>query len=127
MEAKLATETGVSHPNRRWQELGLAYLEVYILPYLLKARTEEPEKQSLLANGSKTIFISRQQLGKHVPAATDTHTAIKILLEVFAGQHWVRGFESHSRRGCLIFVYSVFLRRADSSSKESYRFFNMRN
>jgi hypothetical protein len=28
--------------------------------YLLKARTVEPEKQTLLANGSKTTFVSRQ-------------------------------------------------------------------
>jgi hypothetical protein len=59
----------------------LAYLEVYIVPYLLKARIVEPEKQPLLANGSETTFVSMQQLGKHVPAATDTHTTIKILLE----------------------------------------------
>jgi hypothetical protein len=39
--------------------------------YLLKARIVEPEKQPLLTNGSETTFISRQGLGKHVPAATD--------------------------------------------------------
>jgi hypothetical protein len=69
--------------------------------YLPKARTVESEKQPLLANDSETTFISRQRprnkgttsvagqqilnkqeqtaaarerLGKHVPAATDTHT-----------------------------------------------------
>jgi hypothetical protein len=30
--------------------------------YLSKARTVEPEQQSLLANGSETSFVSRQQL-----------------------------------------------------------------
>jgi hypothetical protein len=29
--------------------------------YLLKARTVEPEKQPLLANGSETTFFSRQR------------------------------------------------------------------
>jgi hypothetical protein len=52
-----------------------------IAAYLLKARTVEPEKQPLLVNGYKTTFISRQQLGKHVPAATDTHATIEVLLE----------------------------------------------
>jgi hypothetical protein len=55
--------------------------------YLLKANDVEPEKQPLLANGSETTFVARQQipnkqeqtaaswelLDKHVPAATDTH------------------------------------------------------
>jgi hypothetical protein len=41
--------------------------------YLLKARTVEPEKQPLLANGSETTFVSRQRLCKQVSAATDTH------------------------------------------------------
>jgi hypothetical protein len=45
--------------------------------YLLKARTVEP----LLANGTETTFVSRQQLDKHVPAATDTHVSVKVLLE----------------------------------------------
>jgi hypothetical protein len=33
----------------------------YIVTYLLKAITVEPEKQPLLANGSETIFVSRQR------------------------------------------------------------------
>jgi hypothetical protein len=33
----------------------------YILAYLLKARTVEPEKEPLLANGSETKFVSRQR------------------------------------------------------------------
>jgi hypothetical protein len=41
----------------------------------------EPEKQPLLANGSETTFVSRQQLGKHVSSATDTHATIDVLLE----------------------------------------------
>jgi hypothetical protein len=48
---------------------------------LLKARTVEPDKQLLLANGSETTFVSRQRLRKHVPAAMDMHAIIKILLE----------------------------------------------
>jgi hypothetical protein len=32
--------------------------------YLLKARTVEPQKQPLLANGSETIFVSRQRFDK---------------------------------------------------------------
>jgi hypothetical protein len=41
----------------------------YIVAYLLKARTVEPEKQPLLTNGSETKFVSRQRLGKHVLVA----------------------------------------------------------
>jgi hypothetical protein len=56
--------------------------------YFLKARTVEPEKQPLLANGSETTFVSRQQLGKHVPAATDTYATIEVLLETtFSTRH----------------------------------------
>jgi hypothetical protein len=49
--------------------------------YLLKVRTVELQKQPLLANGSETTFVSRQRLGKHIPAATDTHATIEVLLE----------------------------------------------
>jgi hypothetical protein len=49
-----------------------------IIVYLLKARTVKPEKRPLLANGSEITFVSRQRLGKHVPAATHT---IKVLLK----------------------------------------------
>jgi hypothetical protein len=42
------------------------------MAYLLKARTVEPKKQPLQANGSETTFFSRQQLNKHMSAATDT-------------------------------------------------------
>jgi hypothetical protein len=48
--------------------------------YLLKARTVEPEKQPLLANGCKTTILSRQRLIKNVPAATDKHATIEVLL-----------------------------------------------
>jgi hypothetical protein len=34
---------------------------LYIVAYLFKARSVEAEKQQLLANGSETTFISRQQ------------------------------------------------------------------
>jgi hypothetical protein len=50
--------------------------------YFLKARAMEPEKQSLLANGSENTFVSRQRLDKHVSAATDEHVTINVLLEI---------------------------------------------
>jgi hypothetical protein len=49
--------------------------------YLLKARTVEPEKQPLQANASEATFVSRQRLGKNVPAATDMLATIEVLLE----------------------------------------------
>jgi hypothetical protein len=65
-----------------------------IMVYLLKARTVEPEKQPLLANGSETTFVCRQRLGKHVPAATDT---IEILLEtVFSTRSVQRGYKEEN-------------------------------
>jgi hypothetical protein len=56
-----------------------AYGGVDIVAYLLKARTVEPEKEPLLANGSETTSVFRQRLGKHDPVATDTHATIQIL------------------------------------------------
>jgi hypothetical protein len=53
----------------------------YTVAYLLRAKTVEPEKQPLLANGSETTFVSRQLLGKHIPAATGMNTIIQVLLE----------------------------------------------
>jgi hypothetical protein len=50
------------------------------MPYLLKERTVETEKQPLLVNSSET-FVSRQRLGKHDPAATDKNAKIEVLLE----------------------------------------------
>jgi hypothetical protein len=49
--------------------------------YLLKAGTVEPEKQPLLANGSETTFISKQRLGKYVPATTNIHATTEVLLQ----------------------------------------------
>jgi hypothetical protein len=49
--------------------------------YLLKARSVEPQKRSLLANGPETTFVSSQRLGKHVPASSDTHATVEVLLE----------------------------------------------
>jgi hypothetical protein len=64
--------------------------------YLLKARTVEPEKQPLLANGSETTFVARQRLGKHVPAATDTHSTIEVLLEtVFSTRFVLRCYKEY--------------------------------
>jgi hypothetical protein len=62
--------------------------------YLLEARTVEPEKQQLLTNGSETTFVSRQRLGKHIPAATDKHATIEVLLETaFSTRSVRRGYE----------------------------------
>jgi hypothetical protein len=65
----------------------------YTVVYLLKARTVEWEKQPLLGNGSGTTFVSTQRLGKHVPAATDTHATTEVQLEtVFSTRLvWRRG------------------------------------
>jgi hypothetical protein len=61
--------------------------------YLLKERVE-PGKQSLLAKGSETTFVSRQNLGKHIPMATDMHATIVILLEtVFSAQSMQRSYK----------------------------------
>jgi hypothetical protein len=57
----------------------LLFRPVYIVAYLLRARIMLPEKQPLLASDSKMIFVSRQRLGKHVPAATDAHSTIDVL------------------------------------------------
>jgi hypothetical protein len=56
-------------------------IAIHVVTYLHEARTVEPEKQPLLANGLETKFFSRQRLGKHVPAAADTHATIEVLLE----------------------------------------------
>jgi hypothetical protein len=52
-----------------------------IVAYLFKARTVEPEKQPLIANGSEATPVSRQLLGEYVPAETDKHATIEVLLE----------------------------------------------
>jgi hypothetical protein len=60
--------------------------------YLLKERTVEPEKQPLLANGSETTFVPRRRFAKHVPAATDTHETIELLLKsAFSNRSVQRG------------------------------------
>jgi hypothetical protein len=57
----------------------------------------EPEKQSLLPNGSETTFVSRQRLGKHVPVATYTHATIQVPLEtVFYTRSVQRGNKEDS-------------------------------
>jgi hypothetical protein len=62
--------------------------------YMLKSRTVELEKQPLLANGSETTFVSRQRLGKHVPAVTDKHVTIEVLLEtVFCARSVKSGYK----------------------------------
>jgi hypothetical protein len=69
-------------------------LDMYIAAYLLKARTVEPEKQSLLANGSKTAIVSRERLGKYVSMATDKHVATEVVLEtVFSNRSVQKGYK----------------------------------
>jgi hypothetical protein len=59
--------------------------------YVLKARSMEPEKQLLLANGSEPTIISTRQLSKHIPVATDTHATIEVLLETVFSTWSVQG------------------------------------
>jgi hypothetical protein len=62
--------------------------------YLLKARTVEADKQPLVPNGSETTFVARQWLCKHIPAATDMHATIEVLLEtVFSTRSLHRGYK----------------------------------
>jgi hypothetical protein len=83
---------------------------------LLKAKTVEPEKQPLLANGSETTFMSRKRLGKHVPAATDKHAKLEALLEtVFYTQSVQMGYEEDN---CDNRVSSV----RESQEKSQYQF-----
>jgi hypothetical protein len=65
-------------------------LFIYIVEHLLRARTVEPEKQPLLANGPETTFVSRQRLGKDVPAAVDTHVTIEVPLETVFSTRFVQ-------------------------------------
>jgi hypothetical protein len=51
-----------------------------IVADMLKARTVEPDKLPLLANGSQPTFVSWQRLGKHIRVATDTHATTEVLL-----------------------------------------------
>jgi hypothetical protein len=48
---------------------------------LLKARIVKPEKEPFLAKVPETTFVSRQRLGKYIPAATNTHAILEVLLE----------------------------------------------
>jgi hypothetical protein len=62
--------------------------------YLLKAKNGEPEKQPLLTNGSETTSVSMQRLGEHIPAATDRHAILEVLLEsVFSTRSVERGYK----------------------------------
>jgi hypothetical protein len=49
------------HSVGRMQSFNTLKQVVYIVAYLLEARTVEPKKQPLLANGSEITFISRQR------------------------------------------------------------------
>jgi hypothetical protein len=45
-----------------------------------------------------TRAVSRQRLGKHIPAATDTHATIEVLLEtVFSSLTAQRGYKEDGR------------------------------
>jgi hypothetical protein len=66
--------------------------------YLLKTGTVEPEKQPLLGNDRVIIkytrAVSRQLLGKHVLAATETYAIIEVRLEtVFSTRSVQRGYK----------------------------------
>jgi hypothetical protein len=51
-------------------------------------------EQSLIANGSETTVVSRQLLGKYVPAATNTHATIGVVLEtVFSTRSVKEGYK----------------------------------
>jgi hypothetical protein len=64
---------------------------------LLNARAVEPKKQPLLANVSETTSVSRKRLGKHVPAETDTHATIVVLLKkVFYIRSVQRGYKENN-------------------------------
>lgn len=58
---------------------------LHVVAYLLEAGALEPE------SGSGTIFVSRQRVGKRVPAATDTHSTIELLLETVCSVRLVQG------------------------------------
>jgi hypothetical protein len=76
--------------------------------YLVKARTVKTEKQSLPANGSETTFVSRKRLGKNLPAITDTHATIEVLLEaVFSTQTEQRGYKEGNWGNQISFVREV--------------------
>jgi hypothetical protein len=53
MEVTCSSETSVD-----FQRSTPSYIPEDIVAYLLKARTVEPVKQPLLANGSETTFLS---------------------------------------------------------------------
>jgi hypothetical protein len=79
--------------TRNTHTLRIIVTFVWYLTYLLEAITVEPEKQPLLAKGSETTFVSRQRLSKRVPAATDTHATIEVLLNmVFSTRSMQRGY-----------------------------------
>jgi hypothetical protein len=78
-------------------ELNWRSISEDIVAYLLKARTVEPEKQPLLANGSETTAVSKERFGKHFPEATDTYATIEVLLErVFSTRSVQRGYKEDS-------------------------------
>jgi hypothetical protein len=53
------------------------------VPYLFKARTEEPDKQPLLGNGSANPPLAIRCLSKrHVIVATDRHAIMEEMFSV---------------------------------------------
>jgi hypothetical protein len=81
---------------------GRTTIKVNTVAYLLKATTVEPEKQPLLANGSETTVVFRQQLGKRIPMAANMHATIEVLLEtVFSTWSEQRGYNRVSSVGSL--------------------------
>jgi hypothetical protein len=77
--------------HRILPETNYTFLAHNAVACLLEARTVAPE------NTSETTFVSRQRLGKHVPAATDKHATIKVLLEtVFSTRSMPRSYKEDS-------------------------------
>jgi hypothetical protein len=57
----------------------------------------KPVKQPFLANSSETTFVSKQLLGKHIPAATNMYVTIYVLLEtVFSTRSVQRGYKENN-------------------------------
>jgi hypothetical protein len=76
----------------------------------------------MLASCHETTFVSRQRLGKHVPAATDTHATIEVLLEtVFSTRSVRRGYKEETVSPESVLLESVKKRdrRKDAVGRES--------
>jgi hypothetical protein len=82
--------------------------------YLLKAGAMEPERRQFLASGSGTTFVSRQRLGKRIPAPTDTHATVEILLETACSARCVQGGCGEDNGGNLVNSVREAVKKRDS-------------